>query len=138
MMKNEIWWWSLIPLLFVALFLLNLYVFSGEHKGKALYIRHCASCHGDQGEGLRQLIPPLNASDFVQKHPGRIACIIRYGMQGEVVVNGKTFNQPMPANPQLSEVEIANIVNYVLTAWDNDLPDRSPAQIKKDLQQCKE
>lgn len=135
-MRTEIWWWTVIPLLFIALFLLNMWVFSGENKGAKLYQAHCASCHGEKGEGLRQLIPPLNKADFLAQHPEQVACIIRHGMEGPIVVNGVEYNHPMPANPKLSDIEIASLVEYIFSAWDNRLPKRSLAEVRRDLQQC--
>ena len=32
---------------------------STNSAGQRLYTTHCANCHMDNGQGLRQLIPPL-------------------------------------------------------------------------------
>ena len=34
-------------------------------------------------------------------------------MNGEIVVNGKAFNQAMPSIPHLSDVDLTNIINYI-------------------------
>lgn len=92
-----------------------------EHlQGHNLYDQHCANCHMENGEGLRQLIPPLAGADFLQQNPGAVVRGIRRGMNGPLVVNGTTYNQAMPGNKDLSEFQIVNIVNYINQAWGND------------------
>lgn len=90
-------------------------------QGKILYEFHCASCHMDDGSGLAELYPPLNQSDFLADNKKDLPHIIRYGIEGTLVVNGVEFDIPMSGIPELSAVEISNISNYVLSAWDNDL-----------------
>ncbi len=90
-------------------------------QGKALYQIHCANCHIETGEGLKGLIPPLAKADYLQNHRGELACIIRNGLKGDVVVNGITYNQQvMLPNTQLNDFEITNVLNYVQTAWGNE------------------
>jgi cytochrome c len=36
-----------------------------DHPGKFTYEKKCAGCHGDKGEGIETLIPPLYAADFM-------------------------------------------------------------------------
>lgn len=127
---------ALPVVIFVALLLGNLLYFRTQEQGQRLYRQHCALCHMDNGEGLADLIPPLKNADWLAKNPSKIACVIRYGQQGEIQVNGKTYNHPMPANLELSEVEIHNLVNFLLANFDNRLPKRTLEQISKDLQAC--
>ncbi len=91
----------------------------------------------ENGEGLAGLIPPLRKADWLAKNPEKIACIIRYGQKEEIQVNGATYNHPMPANLQLSDVEIHNLTNFLLTNFENSLPKRTFEQIVKDLQTCR-
>ncbi len=94
-----------------------------EHlQGKALYVEHCANCHLDAGQGLRKLIPPLAGADYLRDRPADAVRGIRYGMQGPMVVNGVTYNHHMPANQELSEFQIVNVMNYLNTAFGNDYP----------------
>ena len=36
------------------------------HRGAELYDEQCASCHGDEGEGILNVGPPLNSADFLK------------------------------------------------------------------------
>lgn len=82
-------------------------------QGEQLYLTHCANCHQVNGTGLAQLYPPLHPSDFVDKRFPEVVCLIRFGISGPMEVNQKIFNQPMPGIPQLSELEIAEILTYI-------------------------
>jgi cytochrome c551 len=85
--------------------------------GKDLYELHCANCHQKDGTGLGRLIPPLAASDFMNEDIGRTVRIIRNGIQGEIIVNGIQYNQPMPGNSKLTLLEIAEITTYIYNIW---------------------
>ena len=87
-------------------------------QGMQLYRIHCVNCHQVDGTGLARLYPPLKNSDYLQKmDPGDLACQIRNGVEGEMEVNGIVFNQPMPPIPQLTPLEIAEIITYVNNNW---------------------
>ncbi len=105
-------------------------------KGEALYKAHCANCHMPDGTGLEGNIPPLAKSDFFSKKPVSAACIIRNGLQDTIWVNGRVYFQPMAPIPQLNELEIANIINYVGNSWGNKTRYISLGQVKKELEQC--
>lgn len=105
-------------------------------KGRTLYQQHCANCHQEDGSGLARLIPPLAKADYLQINKEKVMCIIRHGMEGSIVVNGKEYNQPMPANPQLKDIEIAEITSYILNAWGNQGEFVTVQQAKEWLQTC--
>ncbi len=136
----------LYPLTFIlypfSFFLFTLTLFlpactpSPYRQGESLYKTHCASCHMDDGLGLRGVIPPVAASDYIARDPAYMACIIRYGLAGEIVVNGTVYNQPMEGIPQLSEFQIANIINYINSSWGNDFGFVSMPQIQRQLEGC--
>jgi cytochrome c551 len=86
-------------------------------QGKNIYEQYCANCHQKNGEGLGRLIPPLNQSDYMLKDVGNTVKIIKYGIKGEITVNGINYNQPMPGNPQFTDLEIAQLVTYLYNIW---------------------
>ncbi len=85
--------------------------------GETLYLQYCSQCHQPMGTGLSELYPPLKDSDYMENNFESVLCILRYGKTGEIVVNGKTYNQMMPAQPQLTDLEIAEIATYVYNSW---------------------
>ncbi len=88
--------------------------------GELNYETYCANCHKKDGKGLANLIPPLAGADYLMEHIEELPCIIYYGLEGEIVVNGRTFKQPMPANKELSSQQIMHITNYILNQWGNE------------------
>lgn len=89
-------------------------------SGSALFAEHCSSCHGATGEGFRSLYPPLSRSRILADEPEVLPCIIRYGLRGEIVVDGRVFNQVMPGNPRLSADEIAGIISHMQALWGDE------------------
>jgi mono/diheme cytochrome c family protein len=104
--------------------------------GKRLYQVHCANCHMDNGAGLGALIPPLAGSDYLQTQREQLPCLIRHGLQDTIVVNGKIYAEQMPGNKVLSEVQITNVLNYVLQNWGNQEPPFSLEEVNNALNQC--
>lgn len=85
-------------------------------EGILVYKNNCANCHQNKGEGLAALYPPLAHSDYLA-NKNAVICLIRYGQQGPINVNGKRYNRPMPAQPQLSDLEVAELVTYIYNEW---------------------
>lgn len=104
-------------------------------QGELLYNANCANCHMEDGSGLGKNIPPLAGADYLTNNRTQLGCIIRYGIQDTIVVNGVTYNQAM-AGIKLEDVEIANILNYVFHAWGNELPDMTIKELEVQLQAC--
>ena len=91
-----------------------------ENAGQATYLQNCAACHQPDGKGLAGAFPPLADADWLKgKTPAEVATTVLTGLQGELVVNGNTYNSVMPAQSHLSDAEIADAVNYILNNWGN-------------------
>lgn len=88
------------------------------------------------GKGLQGVIPPLAGADYLEKYRLEIACIIRKGQKGEIVVNGQTYNQEMVGIPQLSDFEITNVINYINSAWGNDYGYTKITEVQEALETC--
>ena len=104
--------------------------------GSEIYQTHCQNCHGKSGEGLSALIPPLNDSLFLKKNKLSLACYVKYGLKGPITINGKTFDDAMPAN-QLSPMEIAQVLTYISNSFGNKLGVINSEQAEADLGKCK-
>jgi mono/diheme cytochrome c family protein len=90
----------------------------------------------EDGSGLEGNIPPLAGADYVKNDPLATACITRKGISGEMVVNGVTYQTPMPAVTELSEFEITNVINYINHAWGNDYGVVKLEDVRAALEAC--
>ena len=84
-----------------------------DHKGRAVYERTCAACHGPQGRGDSQmgkmLVPPaadLTSPAIRKKSDAEIL---------QVLANGKPPSAMPAFKGQLSEQEIRDTIAYLRT-----------------------
>lgn len=80
--------------------------------GEKIYTQHCANCHQPDGKGFQKLYPPLLHSPYL-KDSANWVCIVQKGMSGPIVVQGQSYDFPMPPNPQLKAAEIAVLGAYL-------------------------
>ena len=113
----------LIYLFFCSVVFLNLEVQKSKSEsiinGAELYRDFCYRCHGFNGEGQSDLIPPLKSSDYLLNNIDLSIAGLKYGLKGEITVNGKSYNSYM-AYQGLENDEIADIMNYILNEWGNN------------------
>lgn len=91
--------------------------------GARLYRTSCASCHQENGQGIPGTFPPLAGDPVVLAEDAtRHIEIILYGMQGEPIEGQEYQTQMPPWEAQLSNEEVAAVVNHERTSWGNDAP----------------
>lgn len=105
-------------------------------KGEELYLKHCSNCHQTSGAGLGLVYPPLNKSDYMNQNFSNVLCIMKYGSQGNLTVNGKTFVQPMPGVSFLTDLEIAEIATYIYNTWENEKGIVDVTEVHKFMKNC--
>ncbi|MCB1049793.1 MAG: c-type cytochrome [Acidobacteria bacterium] len=98
-------------------------------SGEQAFITNCSPCHQPTGLGLPGAFPPLANSDYLKADPKRAIEIVINGLQGEVQVNGQTYNSIMPPQIQLDDASIASILNYVYNAWGNQFGSVSAEEV---------
>lgn len=103
-------------------------------NGYYLYEQHCASCHQSEGTGLKKLYPSLNKADCLSR-PQDVACVMRYGSPWDGA-NGIRYPVKMPANPELRNIEIAEILTYISNAWDNHQGFFPVKEVDKYMRNC--
>jgi nitrite reductase (NO-forming)/hydroxylamine reductase len=91
-----------------------------ESAGAKVFAAACQACHQADGKGLPGAFPPLAGSDFLKADTKRAIGIVLHGRTGAITVNGKEFNSVMPPMTQLSDVEVADALTYVMNSWGND------------------
>lgn len=93
-------------------------------RGEGIYANVCAACHQTNGQGLTGAFPPQvgHTPELYNAVGGRdyLVNVVLYGLQGQIDVSGQGYNGMMVAQGQLDDEEIAAVLNYVLSAWDND------------------
>ncbi|HEX8660074.1 MAG TPA: cytochrome c [Hymenobacter sp.] len=109
-----------------------------RNQGQRLYAQNCAGCHGDQGQGLARLIPPLAGSDYLVKHRAELPCLLRNGQNEPIVVNGVGYHNVMPGNKALSTAQLTNLLNYVESHWGNEAPPRTIRDVQEQLDSCRQ
>ena len=87
-------------------------------EGKEIYNDFCVQCHMPNGEGVPKAFPPLANSDFLKNYRLESIKAIKYGLSGEITVNGEKYNAAMAAQG-LSNKEVANVMNYITNSWGN-------------------
>lgn len=104
--------------------------------GSEVYQTRCQNCHGAKGDGLSALIPPLTDSLYLKNNKAALACYLRSGLTGKITVNGKIFDDKMPA-ADLAPMEMAQVLTYVTNSFGNKLGVKTIDQVNADLKNCK-
>lgn len=104
--------------------------------GSQLYQSHCQNCHGDKGQGLQALIPPLTDSSYLKTNKTNLACYLKNGLKGSITIHNKAFEGEMPAS-DLSPIEIAKVLTYVTNSFGNKMGIIDLTQVNSDLGKCK-
>ncbi len=132
-MKNKL---VAVVACFCALILLTQCFTEQQNEGKRVYQANCASCHMDDGTGLRGVIPPVASADFLESHRKQLPCLIRKGMSGTITVNGISYNKPMPGADKLRDDEITNLLNYIQTSFGNKNERFTMQEVTEYLRYC--
>ena len=119
----------------------------GEHlasfeRGKAHYsgAAACFGCHGASGEGVPNLGPPLDESEYVTGDSERLVKILLHGLTGPITVAGIEYKPTadMPGlmqNPLMKDADIADIATYIRHEWSNKasmVPSETVSKVRKD------
>ena len=96
--------------------------------GMSLFASTCQTCHGEDGNGIPALAPPLNNSEWVTGDRDKLIAIVLYGLTGPVKVNKKLYKSPeingeMPGlahNKDITDETIAQVLSYIRKNWNNN------------------
>lgn len=95
---------------------------TATNPGEQIFISNCAACHQATGEGVTGAFPAVRGhiNELLAAEGGRayLPQLLLGGLQGPIEVAGNSYNGIMPAWRQLSDEQIAAVLNYSLTAWD--------------------
>ncbi|WP_424494444.1 c-type cytochrome [Salinimicrobium sp. GXAS 041] len=89
-------------------------------EGADIYNNFCATCHLASGEGIPNAFPPINKSNWLKEKRAATIKAVKYGLNGNIEVNGVEYNSLMPSM-ELTDEEVKNVLNYIFYAWDNNV-----------------
>lgn len=85
-------------------------------EGADVYTAVCSACHQPGGVGIEGQFPPLLDNPNVQDTE-YMETVIRNGLEGEIEVNGVTYNGRMPAFSTLPDEDVAAVIAYVQSGF---------------------
>jgi len=99
--------------------------------GAGLYLNQCSSCHGRDGLGHGDLLPPLAGNPAaLERNPSSIINIVLNGA-GRIVVGGVPDSYRMtPFRVLLSDQEIADVATFVRSSWGNNGPAVAASEVR--------
>jgi mono/diheme cytochrome c family protein len=103
--------------------------------GVGVYQNHCQNCHGDKGQGLNGLIPPLTDTVLLKGYKNQLTCQLKNGLSGKITVGGKEFEGIMPATG-LSPIDMAQVITYVTNSFGNKQGLFTDDQVQTALNNC--
>lgn len=98
--------------------------------GAPLYEKHCASCHGERGEGVAGAYPPLAGNRAVTLSPvdNLLQTVLYGGFNAATASNPRPYGMP-PFLLTLSDGEIAAVLSHIRSAWGNEAGEVKPAEV---------
>ena len=98
-------------------------------RGHAVYSANCAQCHQESGAGVKGSIPNLAGNDAIRSDdPGNAITPVLAGLEGQ----GNYGAMPRFGGA-LGDQELADLANYIRTAWGNDAPANATSNLVRDL-----
>lgn len=113
---------------------------AAQAGGGDIFNADCAVCHQPDGRGIPGMYPPLadSVGAYVRIAQGRSYLVhaVSFGLSGAIAVHGTTYNGVMQPWPQLSDREVADVLDYVLTHFNGkvlpkDFKPYSAVEVKK-------
>lgn len=98
-------------------------------KGKTVYAQSCLACHQATGAGIPNAFPPLAKSDYLNEDVHRAIEVVKFGLSGEIEVNGNVYNSAMPKQ-NISDEDIAAVLTYVYNNWGNNKTEVTTEMVK--------
>ena len=91
-----------------------------ETKGAEVFMQRCSQCHATTGLGNGPYPPLAGNPDVTAADTAGLISTVLHGRTGPIAINGTTYSGTMPAwDKTLSNAEIAAVLTYVRSAWNN-------------------
>ncbi len=86
--------------------------------GRTVFETVCATCHQSHGGGQVGKAPTLRGTQYVVGDETRLVRILLHGLEGELVIDGETWNQEMPRF-EGSDVDLAAVATFIRRSFGN-------------------
>ena len=109
------------------------------NRGAELFTQHCATCHGEQGQGLKVegnvALPALagNRAVTMANSTNLVRIILAGGYAPSTAGNPRPFGMP-PFVHVLNDTDIAAVTTYIRNAWGNQADALSAADVVRQRQ----
>ena len=99
-------------------------------RGKTVYGTYCLPCHQADGSGVPNMNPPLIKTSWVLGSKTVLVQQVLKGSANKVEIDGEKFHGDMPAQAQLTDEQIADVLTYVRNSFGNKASLITPAEVK--------
>ena len=91
-----------------------------DGPGAKLYARHCAACHGDEGEGVAGIYPALagNRAVLLRTPANLVHVVLEGGFAPATAGNPRPFGMP-PFATELRDEQLAQVLTHIRGNWGN-------------------
>ena len=93
---------------------------SATPSGSKLYEKHCAQCHGDNGQGVDNAYPALrgNRAVLMPQKANLVQIVLNGGYAPATAGNPRPYGMP-PFVQLLSDGDVAEVLTHVRNSWGN-------------------
>jgi mono/diheme cytochrome c family protein len=85
---------------------------SSFERGRGIFNLYCLACHQKDGSGVGSLNPPYT-KEWTGGDKKRLIKMLIKGSSGQVVIDGDRFSNTMPAQPQFTDQQLADVLTFV-------------------------
>jgi mono/diheme cytochrome c family protein len=103
---------------------------TSANRGKQVFETTCITCHQKDGGGVPHLNPPLIKTEYVLGDKSRLIQIVLKGLNKPIEIEDETYTNVMPAQSQLNDQQIADVLTYVRNNFGNKASAITAAQVK--------
>jgi mono/diheme cytochrome c family protein len=98
--------------------------------GMLVYKKNCLVCHMADGGGVQNMNPPLANTTYVLGAKDKLIKIVLNGFSERVEINDETYTNVMPAQKQLTDKQVADVLTYVRNSFGNKASAVTAAEVK--------
>ena len=101
-------------------------------RGSKLYERHCAQCHGDNGQGVANAYPALagNRALLIPQKANLVQIVLNGGYAPATAGNPRPYGMP-PFVLELNDADIAAVLTHLRSSWGNQASAVSELEVNR-------